>query len=378
MAAGFALPEQNARSTAMAGTGAASSEGAAGIFYNPAAIAFEDGIAAEASLVMLLPMLNAQVGRDEFASARSLNFAPTVFVEAPVTERLYLGLGAFSSFGARVSWPSDFPGRFDGSRSSLTTYTVNPIVSFRLNDEIGIGAGFDVVRAAVELDRQLDFASAEGSRKLGAGTFGFGGNVGVEVRMLSRQLRVGANYRSATTLSFAGTAAFDVPPELEAKLRDQDIRTTFVLPHVLSAGAGYQLNPRTLVTFELTYTTWSALRSIDLDFDDDSLDESLRRDWTNTFALKAALEHRVSRELTLRVGAGFDQTPSPDDTTSPSLPDASRMLGSVGAGYRVGNFGVDLGYLLSILLPRTTTGDAFKATYSGTAHVIALTVSSRQ
>ena len=379
-AAGFAIPEQTARATGAAGTGVASSIGAAGIYYNPGAVAFEDGIAAELSLLMLLPTLTATntTRTASWLSATFPGIAPTFFVAAPVTERLYLGLGAFSAFGARVKWPADFPGRFEGSGSDLTTYTFNPTVSLRVNDDIGIGAGFDLVRAAVQLDRQLDFVSAEGSLKLGGGTFGVGGNVGIEMRMMSKRLRLGASYRSATALNFDGTASFDVPPELEAQLRDQDVHTTFVLPHTLSFGAAFLVTPRVLLTAESTYTTWSTLQSIDLDFEDDSLDQSLRRDWNNTASIKVAGDFKLTREISLRGGLGFDPTPSPDDTTQPSLPDASRMIASVGAGYRMGNIGFDLGYLFALLLPKTTTGEAYPATYSGMAHVISLGASFRQ
>lgn len=377
-AAGFLLPEQNARSSGMAGVGAASSEGAAGIYYNPGAVAFEDGMAAEVSLLGLLPMLNGQTAGVTYAAERAFNLAPTVFVEAPLAQRFYLGLGGFSGFGARVAWPDDFPGRFEGSASSLITYTINPTFALRVNDDIGIGAGVDVTRAAVRLDRKLDFASAEGTLSLGGGTWGVGGNAGVELRMMSKRLRVGANYRSATTLNFDGTASFDVPPELESELRDQDVRTTFVLPHTVSLGAGFLAQPKLLLTAEATYTTWSTLQSIDIDFEDDARDQSLPRNWSNSVAVKAAAEYRLSPSLSLRGGAGFDQTPSPDNTTQPSLPDASRVLLSAGAGYRVGNFGVDFGYLLALLMPRTTTPDAFPASYSGMAHVFALSASFRQ
>lgn len=377
-AAGFAIPEQNARSTAMVGVGAASSEGAVGIYFNPGAVAFEDGIAAEISVLGLMPMIQADTEGTTYRADRSFSLAPTLFVTAPVTERLYVGFGAFSGFGAKVSWPESFPGRFEGSSSSLTTYTLNPTISLRLNDDIGIGAGVDVTRAAVQLNRQLDFGSTEGSLRLGGGTWGVGGNAGIEMRMMSKRLRLGANYRSATTLNFDGTASFDVPPELESELRDQDVRTTFVLPHVVSAGVGFLVQPRMLVTGELSYTTWSSLQSIDLDFEDDARDQSLRRDWTNSVAVKAAADYKLSPQLALRAGLGFDQTPSPDHTTQPSLPDASRVLASVGAGYRMGNFGVDFGYLFALLLPRTTSGEAFFATYSGTAHVFAISASFRQ
>ncbi|MFL5319597.1 MAG: OmpP1/FadL family transporter [Myxococcaceae bacterium] len=377
-AAGFALPEQDARSLGMAGTGVGSAEGAATIFYNPGATAFEDGMSAEVSLITLVPLFDHENGGVKTEANTRPNFAPTLFVEAPVMEHLYLGLGAYSAFGARITWPSDFAGRFEGSSSTLTTFQVNPTVSYRINDALSVGAGVDIVRAAVELDRQLDFVSTEGSLRLGGGTWGVGGNAGLQARLMHERMRLGVSYRSAVSLSFDGRADFTVPPELQSQLKDQDVRTSITLPHVISAGWGFAVTPRFSVAIDASYTTWSVLKSIDLHFDDPSLDQSLRRDWVNTITVRGGVEYALSRELKLRGGVGFDPTPSPSDTTSPSLPDASRILASVGVGYRLGNFNVDASYMFADLLPNQTTGDAFPGTYTGMAHVAALTVSFRQ
>jgi long-subunit fatty acid transport protein len=75
---------------------------------------------------------------------------------------------------------------------------------------------------------------------------------------------------------------------------------------------------------------------------------------------------------------GFDQSPAPAETLSPSLPDAHRLFGSVGAGYQLGNFSIDAGYLLAGLLTRQSAEPAFPGRYSGLAHLIGLTAGFRQ
>lgn len=380
LAAGFQLPEQSARSLAMAGTGAASAEGASTVFYNPGAMSFEDGIAAEASGIMLLPLFDHRSTGGQVTSIEATpNFAPTFFVEVPVVESINVGFGAFSDFGASIAWPKDWAGRFEGTKSSLVTYDFNAAVSWRFLRELSLGLGVNLVRGTVELNRQLDFVDTEGSLRLGGGAWGVSPNLGLHGRWMHDRLRAGATWRFMTPLSFSGRADFTVPPELQSQLRDQDVSTKLTLPNLFALGVAYELSPRLTGTVDLTYTGWSSFKTLEIDFaEDPSLNQSLRREWHDSPSFRAGVEYAPTREFQVRGGAGFDLTPSPTDTTSPSLPDASRVLVSVGAGYRFGNFNFDAGYLFAWLLPHTTTGEAFLGTYEGTAHVVALTLSFRQ
>ncbi|MFZ5470611.1 MAG: OmpP1/FadL family transporter [Myxococcota bacterium] len=381
-AAGFAVPEQSARAVGSAGTGTASAFGASTLYYNPGLLPFEDGISAEVSTNLILPTFSYAPVRAVDGSPSTVDprlFAiPSVFAAAPLSNQLFAGVGAFSNFGLGLSWPATFDGRFEASASNVTTFTVNPSVAYRLNDRLGIGGGVSLVRGTVELAQQINFVDSEGSLRMGGGTFGFGFNLGFGARFLSDRLSVGASWRSDVPLSFQGRADFTVPREAEALLRDQDIRTSLTLPHVVAMGASYRVTPRLRVSGDVSYTAWSSLDALRLDFEDDALDQELRRDWQNTFTARVAGELSVNPQLTVRLGAGFDPTPSPTDTLSPSLPDSDRVLASMGVGYQMGNLTADLGYLLVLVTPRQSTGEAFPARYQGTAHMLGLSVGFRQ
>lgn len=382
LAAGFALPEQSGRSIGMGGTGTASAEGASSIFYNPGALGFEEGFAAELSGMLIVPQFSYQPLRaidGSSASAETRLFPlPAVFVAAPIGP-VRVGLGAFANYGLGITWPSTFDGRFEATRSDLQTFTLNPTVAWRFHEHASIGAGFDLVRGTVELVRQLDFVDREGTLRLGGEGWGFGGNAGIATHWLNDRLAVGLSYRSAVSLRFRGRADFTVPREFEAQLRDQAVKTALLLPHTVSLGAAFRITPRVRVTLEGTFTTWSTLDALVLEFADPALDTTLRRDWTPTVTVRAGGELEVvPKTLRVRLGAGFDPSPSPAATLSPSLPDASRVLASAGVGYQRGNFSADLGYLFVFLLPRASEPDAFPARYAGLAHVIGLSVGFRQ
>ncbi|MHB8873278.1 MAG: outer membrane protein transport protein, partial [Myxococcaceae bacterium] len=351
LAAGFALPEQSARSLGTAGTGTGSADGASAIYYDPALLAFEDGISAEVSGTLIAPSFSWEpltVAGGSGVPARARLFAqPALFLAAPVAEGVFVGVGGFSNFGLGISWPSSFPGRFDSSSAAITTFTVNPSAAYRIDRHLAVGAGVDVVRASVELEQGLDFIDQEGALRLGGGTWGVGFNAGLAGRWLSDRLTVGLAYRSFVGLAFKGRADFSAPPEFASTLQDQDVETRLTLPNLLSLGAGYRVTPRFRVMADLTYTTWSSLKVLPITFPGDpSLSQELRRDWQNTLTVRAGAEAQLTRTIAARLGAGYDPSPSPADTLSPSLPDSSRILASAGAGYRAGNLSADLGYML--------------------------------
>lgn len=78
----------------------------------------------------------------------------------------------------------------------------------------------------------------------------------------------------------------------------------------------------------------------------------------------------------VRLGAVLDLAASPTDTLSPSLPDSTRVGGSAGAGYDFGPVRADLAYQFVAFLPRASTGEAFPAAYTASAHVLALSVTA--
>ena len=382
LAAGFAVPELSAKTVGMGGVGAASDLGASSLYYNPGAIGFEDGAAVEVAGALVVPTFDYRPPAGASGTATSaltqVFVLPSVFALAPIGP-LHVGLSAFSNFGLGLEWPAAFDGRFEVQSISLQTYTLNATLGWKAHEHVSLAAGFDMVRGAVELRQRLNLVDAEGLLHLGGGTWGAGANAGVLTRWLDDgRLTAGLTWRSAVALPFAGRADFVVPPEFETQLQDQAVRTTLVLPHVFTLAVGFRPVPKLQLALDASYTTWSSLDALRFDFDDDALDQVLRRDWTNSFTVRLGAQWEVVDKLTLRLGAGFDQTPSPADTLSPSLPDCHRVLASVGAGYRLGNFSVDLGYLLAILVPRTSEGAAFPASYSGMAHVAALSLSFRQ
>jgi len=87
----------------------------------------------------------------------------------------------------------------------------------------------------------------------------------------------------------------------------------------------------------------------------------------------------------LRAGFLYDQTPQPDETVDPILPDAIRWAVTGGFGYRSGNFVLNVAYQYEPFQDRTSENRSVlvhplsginlgKGTYKTTAHLIGISL----
>jgi long-chain fatty acid transport protein len=131
-AAGFGLDDQSARAAGMMNAMTAHVDDASALFFNPAGMIKAGTIEAQVGDTMV-------IAREAFTGAASgkttwTNNGPAF---PPHAYLLYnsgdasVGIGFFTPFGASISWPSDFEGRFQAQRSSLATYNFNPQAAFK-------------------------------------------------------------------------------------------------------------------------------------------------------------------------------------------------------------------------------------------------------
>src|SRR4029077_4500339 len=127
-------------------------------------------------------------------------------------------------------------GRYNEITTSLKVINANPAVSYKINEQLSVGAGFDVQYAMGKLKQAIDFGTAcvaalgpatcggafglspqhnDGYGIVHGNTFGYGYNLGILYQPTAK-LRLGAHYRSHVKLSFDGHATFQVPANARA------------------------------------------------------------------------------------------------------------------------------------------------------------------
>lgn len=378
-AAGTALDVQSARCTGMAAACTAAIDDSAAIFYNPAGIARGKTLDAQVGVSLIDPAFRFQ---DSAGNVTQMPFRVvpplTAYVAGGLTRHLSIGIGAFTPYGLAIQWPAAWEGRSELTKANFQSYDFNPTIAYRLGP-VRVGAGFQLVRATIELQKDISFGTQYGSADLGAGAWAVGGNGGVQVDAVRQYLTIGATYRSAVHFNFDGHGHFDdVPAAFAPIFHDQAVSTGLTNPDQFAVGASTRPIKSLLFDFDVVWTGWSKLRSIDIDFPNDtshSLSSSEPKNWHDTVNYHLGGEGVIARDWRVRGGLLFDPTPSPEQTLAADLPDASRLNIAVGGGY-VHPIGVrvDLAYQILVLLNHTSTFPTLPGQYGGVVNIVGISV----
>lgn len=372
-AAGYELSDQSVLAAGAGGAGVARQGDPGVVWYNPAALADGAGFRGGVSLFLAIPHITA--------TSTDARYAPT---DQPVSTswgaatpfaahlgwsggRYGAGVYVGTPFGAGVSWPSAWWGRYDAVSTSLTVVRAAPSFALRLG-RVRLGAGLHVDWADLDLRRALDFVDTSGMSHLGLSGAGAGGDASLFVEA-SDTISLGVTYQSRTAIRLAGNAHFSVPPEFAGKAPDQHAASSLTLPDRVALGFGWTRG-RTAVFADATLTVWSVNGTQVIHFSDPATsDVTQPQRWSPSFSVHAGVERSVEPRLILRAGAYYDQQAAPADTLSATSPDMSRVGLALGGSLQLPR-GVVLDSSLGVafLLPRTSTGpDAVPASYSGFA-----------
>lgn len=384
-AAGFAVAEQGAASVGTAGavTGRPAHPDAA--YFNPAALG--PGLTASLGVALVAPRLAHEANGTRTPALGGVETPPSLnagFSHEIGKHRFGASVSGNVPFGASLAWPPGWPGRFEvtsialqvfeGSSNAMYGLCFAPGVARCHGAFVALAGGVRFARSTVELQRKMDVVDHTAEVALGGaangwswGASGIGGWGPVSV---------GVSYRAPMVLSFSGSAHFeDVPIELSGAAHDQPIATELTLPSRLAVGIAVQVGAGT-GSLDVERFGWSAFDTFDVDFQDEATpDVSEPRDWHDTLAVRTGWEQRLmKRRLALRGGLAFDPTPAIAETLSPTLPDASRIVATVGVGWKLGfGFSVDGALAHVQLLGAEARGDeAFPGRYGGTAEIATL------
>jgi long-chain fatty acid transport protein len=357
-ASSFALESQGARAMGFSGAYVAQSADPSAIFYNPAGIGFLKG--RQLYVSGLFGGLHTDftgngptppAGTLEHSS-RGLGVLPAVYYSQQVGERTVIGVGANVPFGFRSEWdnPNQFTGRYVCLDCRVRSWSVNPVVAFKVADRLAIGGGVDVRFSHFKLVRRLqadpnpfpvptDVAELtfDSSTKTGVGF-----NVGL-LGSPSEDFSFGVSYRHKVTIDHGAQADFvqiltgnsAVDDAVREGLPASQLASAkFTYPASLSAGIALR---RHYWTFEADFmwTFWSSFDTIALSFPNTpSLDTLLPQDYESTWRGAIGAEYLIGDDWEIRGGYSYDHGPQPIPTASPFLHDEDRHAFAVGGSYK--------------------------------------------
>jgi long-chain fatty acid transport protein len=240
----------------------------------------------------------------------------------------------------------------------LQSIFIQPTVSYKITEKLGIGVGFVYAIGSVELRKGIgSLSGADGfsSALLQGDASGMGFNAGIHFQA-SDKLTVGASYRSQVDMKVeGGDATFKVPPSTIKPLKlfpeggATNFNATLPLPATATIGFGYKVNDKLTLALDYNYVFWSAYKELKFDYKDTvngSTSTSSPRKYRDASIIRVGAEYMATEKLAVRAGYYFDQTPVQDGYMTPETPDANRNCFTLGLGYKFSeNFSADASFL---------------------------------
>ncbi|MBJ6725900.1 OmpP1/FadL family transporter [Geomesophilobacter sediminis] len=429
--AGFKVSEQSAKAMAMGNAFAAQADDPSALYYNPAGIAFLKGTQVSVGAIgILVPQtefsgttplsgtapFGTGVSSSTEKAKQDIFVAPTVYATYSMENLpLSFGLGVNAIFPLAKSWDDSSVFRNQVQNVAIKPINFQPTIAGRIDAlKLAVAAGLDVTYAQVTLQKMayspvadpLNPAPPFGAYELGSlgldGTAtGFGYNFGVKWQPRD-DFSFGVAYRSSIRLDVSGDANFlattptgfgaigltgTAPFPYSRARATSSASTNITLPDTLDLAVAVRPTDKLTLEFDATRTGWSSFDKLEIHFDSPQFaafnNQPSPRNWRDVWGYKFGGQYSVNEHLDLRLGYFYDQTPVPDGTLDPLLPDADRHSFSFGTGIHQGNMSLDLAYMWVHFVNRTvntqdmTTLIGENGTFKSDAYLLAANATIR-
>ncbi len=377
---GFRILDQSASATAQGGAFAAQADDPSAVHYNPAAITDLPGLQMTAGTLLVNggidfrpssgPAIEGDFG-GTFANPPPSSF----FVSArlgdwlsPSFDSLTLGLGVYSPFGNITRYP-----RTSGlapilTRAASPILDVTTTVAFRAHPMVALGAGLDVYtfsdlfgeghvevqQTAADLARAgFPFAPDDDIELNGRDT-ALGYHAGLlltPVRNEQEQplVNVALVYRSRATLNLRG--------QFLNRSRGFALgaKADLTLPQVVTAGLAVwpirDTRREWKLEVDVDYADWTSFDHLDVALSNGAVLPN-PRNWQRSYVVMAGTEYTFIRpvllpswEIAIRGGYVFADSPVPERTFNPDVPDSNSHSYSAGIGVLCRRGGTFLGVI---------------------------------
>jgi len=244
-------------------------------------------------------------------------------------------------------------------------------VSYKANDWLSVGGGFNVLYSEAFLSNAIDFGSIfnpilgtapqsqDGKSKIAVSGTGYGFNGGAIVQPLEHT-KIGLSYRSMVHLDLDGRANFQTTPTISNALaflqalhspigsafQSTGVHTKLNLPESASLAITQDVTDKWTLLGDATWTHWHRFQSLVADFNNPAQPQiALEEHWNDTVRWAGGAQYKASDKAKLRLGMAYDPTPTKTSFRTLRIPDADRLW--LSAGYNVElipNLSLDFAY----------------------------------
>ena len=271
---------------------------------------------------------------------------PFAYYASPIDEKFSWGLGLYVPYALISDYEKSFGGRFKGQYSKVEVVTLQPTLSYQINDRVSVGFGPTINKIKGKLVNKLDNSAAFGTGETKVGIKGddvaYGFNVGLMVDVTD-SLTWGLTYHSKVDYTLEGrTRITNGSGRIFSQFNgDYDASLDFTTPETIDTSVTYKLDDQWTLYAGTTFTRWSRLQEIVVENEGTpsllgmqpigEVSEELK--WHNTWSYAIGASYQLNPQWVLRTGLAIDPSPAENEHRSVRIPVGNRKVFSVGAGW---------------------------------------------
>lgn len=299
---------------------------------------------------------------------------PALYLATPINDKIAFGLSITSPFGLATKYDKNWIGRYRAVESSITTYNINPSLSYKVNDKLSVGAGVQAQYYEALLTKAVRTSGADALGRLHGTDWGYGYNFGATYQSDDR-LKFGASYRSK--IDYKITCVTQVADL--GLYSDFHAKTT--TPESATIGAAFKINQKTELAYDGTWTRWSRLKSIVANAHQDSrLNYKADFNWHDSFLHSLGANFTLNDKWIIRTGIAYEKDAVANAGREPRVPTGNRTSVGLGFNYKITNgWAIDAAYVHQFfrtvnvnITDSTTTVNSFEARYKTKINVFSV------
>ncbi|MDF1655113.1 MAG: OmpP1/FadL family transporter [Coxiellaceae bacterium] len=359
-AAGFQLYEQSGAQTGDYHAGyAAEADDASTEFYNPAGMTRlkHPEVSGGGVLIPLSVAFNGDIietihnvpvdtfSTNGWSSGDTTNFVPNFHAVYPFSDRWAAGFGVTVPFGLATSYPWTENVAFGATVTRLQAININPNLAFAITKQLSIAAGVDYVFGSATYDNAVGLpgligGTAQFNNYLSDTAWGW--NAGMLFQFNPRN-RVGLTYRSHVLLKATGTSTVTNDPANPSTFPDNstdNLNAQLDLPGYATLSFFSNVAKKWDLMGTAMWTNWNRFNALALN--NTALPSFLnltnlviQENYRNTWNFAIGAHYHITQRIMLKMGGGFDFTPTVYGYRDYRLPDQNRIAAALGIQAKV-------------------------------------------
>jgi long-chain fatty acid transport protein len=258
------------------------------------------------------------------------------------SERISLGVAAYSDYGLAGNYSKQWVGRYYITRASLFTSKIAPSIAYKLTEWLSVGAGFSFAVGRLEFQSKVNNVLprfGDGGFSLESWDEAFGGSAGILLRPIPK-LRIGLTYQSPEYFKFGFkpylTGLGRGLSAISKRIGGVQVNVPLTEPQQVMASALYEVLPNFSLMGNVGWQNWAEFGEFPVGIsatNQKTVEANLH--FSNTCQIAVGQQFRFAEKWLWSAGFAYDSSPVSQANRNAVLPIDRQLRYGTGLQYEV-------------------------------------------